>query len=85
MSLIENMYMKKLCLVSNTMGNKSVIQSNYNGYTCESPEDYADKIKYALHKFPEDLANQAYTDVITIYNNDIMKEKYINFYNSLNN
>ena len=35
MSLIENMYIKKLCLVSNTMGNKSVIQDGVNGYLCE--------------------------------------------------
>ena len=38
MSLIENMYMKKLCLVSNTMGNKSFIKNNHNGYACDSPE-----------------------------------------------
>ena len=32
MSLIENMYIKKLILVSNTMGNKSVINDGVNGY-----------------------------------------------------
>ena len=35
MSLIENMYIKKLILVSNTMGNKSVIRDGINGYVCE--------------------------------------------------
>ena len=34
MSLIENMYIKKLVLVSNTMGNKSVIQDGVNGWLC---------------------------------------------------
>lgn len=83
MSLIENMYMKKLCLVSNTMGNKSVIRNGYNGYTCNLPEEYARQIKEAVRKFPSKLANQAYLDVINIYNNEVMKAKYNKFYNSL--
>ena len=48
MSLIENMYIKKLILVSNTMGNKSVIRDGINGYVCEKAEDYAEKIKAAM-------------------------------------
>ena len=83
MSLIENMYMKKLCLVSNTMGNKSVIQNKKNGFTCDFPEQYANRIKQAEKSFPYTLANQAYQDVMDIYNNDIMADKYIKFYSSL--
>ena len=84
MSLIENMYIGKLCLVSNTMGNKSVIRSGRNGFTCDEAIDYADRIKDATCQFPIDLAKQAHEDVINIYNNDIMKQKYIKFYNSFN-
>lgn len=40
MSLIENMYIKKLILVSNTMGNKSVIHDGVNGYVCNTAEEY---------------------------------------------
>lgn len=83
MSLIENMYMRKLCLVSNTMGNKSVINSGINGYTCDIAEDYAKRVKDAINNFPSKLAKQAHDDVIAIYSNDVMKEKYIKFYNSL--
>lgn len=83
MSLIENMYMKKLCLVSNTMGNKSVIRSGINGFTCDTAEDYALHIKSSIQDFPNGLTIQAYKDVLNIYNNDIMKEKYIKFYKSL--
>lgn len=36
MSLIENMYIKKLILVSSTMGNKSVINDGVNGYVCDN-------------------------------------------------
>ena len=83
MSLIENMYIKKLILVSNTMGNKSVINDGINGYVCEKPEEYAEKIKTAMKKFPTALPEKAYQDVLDIYNTEAMKNKYIQFYNSL--
>lgn len=58
MSLIENMYIGKLCLVSNTMGNKSVIKNGINGYICETAEDYAKRIREAMKKFPQELADR---------------------------
>lgn len=83
MSLIENMYIKKLVLVSNTMGNKSVIHDGVNGYVCETAEEYAEKIKAAMREFPKELPERAYQDVLEIYNTDAMKQKYIKFYQSL--
>ena len=83
MSLIENMFMKKLCLVSNTMGNKSVIKNGVNGYVCETAEDYAKCIKTAIKEFPQQLCERAYQDVLTIYNTETMKAKYEVFYKSL--
>lgn len=83
MSLIENMYIKKLCLVSNVMGNKSVIHDEENGYVCEKAEEYADRINAAMKEFPTHLTEKAYQDVLNIYNTNTMKEKYIKFYNSL--
>ena len=83
MSLIENMFIKKLVLVSNTMGNKSVIRDGINGYVCETAEEYAEKIKAAMSKFPVELTEKAYQDVLKIYNTEVMKQKYIAFYNSL--
>ena len=83
MSLIENMFLKKLCLVSNTMGNKSVIKNNVNGYVCDLAEEYAENIKKAMKDFPTELCERAYQDVLEIYNTEAMKKKYIEFYNSL--
>lgn len=83
MSLIENMYIKKLCLVSNTMGNKSVINDGVNGYICTTAEEYAERIREAMHEFPDDLPEKAYQDVLNIYNTEVMKQKYVKFYNSL--
>lgn len=83
MSLIENMYMKKLILVSDTMGNKSVIKDGVNGYVCKIAEEYAARIKEAMKRFPAELPERAYQDVVEIYNTEVMKEKYVRFYDSL--
>ena len=83
MSLIENMYIKKLILVSNVMGNKSVIHDGVNGYVCDKAEDYAKRIKSAMEKFPSELPERAYQDVLEIYNTEAMKRKYIKFYNNV--
>lgn len=83
MSLIENMYIKKLILVSNVMGNKSVIHDGVNGYVCGKAEDYARRIKEAMEKFPLELPERAYQDVLEVYNTEVMKRKYIRFYKSL--
>ncbi len=80
MSLIENMYIKKLILVSNTMGNKSVINDGINGYICDTAEEYAARIKEAMMEFPKELPERAYQDVLDIYNTEAMKKKYIEFY-----
>ncbi len=83
MSLIENMFIKKLVLVSNTMGNKSVIRDGVNGYICETAEDYARRIREAMKEFPKELPKKAYQDVLEIYNTEAMKKKYIAFYKNI--
>lgn len=80
MSLIENMFMGKLIMVSNTMGNKSVIKNGINGYVCETVEDYAKYIREAMKQFPQHLCDQAVNDVRNIYNTETMAKKYIAFY-----
>lgn len=81
MSLIENMFMGKLIMVSNKMGNKSVIKDGFNGYVCETVEDYARHIREAMKLFPQQLCDQAVKDVQTIYNTKTMAKKYVKFYN----
>ena len=83
MSLIENMYIKKLVLVSKTMGNKSVIYDGINGYVCDTAEEYAKRIKNAMKEFPKEIPEKAYQDVLDIYNTETMKKKYIAFYTKL--
>ena len=75
MSLIENMYIKKLVLVSNTMGNKSVIHDGINGYVCDTAEEYAKRIKNAMKEFPKEIPEKAYQDVLDIYNTENNEKK----------
>lgn len=83
MSLIEEMYMGKLCLVSDAVGNRSVIKNCINGYVCKTAEDYAYRIKEAMKNFPSDLPRNAYSDVLNIYNTKAMRDKFIKFYSNL--
>ncbi|MBR0149782.1 MAG: glycosyltransferase [Synergistaceae bacterium] len=83
MSLLENMYLEKLTLVSNTMGNKSVIHNGVNGWLCDTPEDYAEKIRSAMSDFPIHLTQSARQSIDNIYNMEAMKRKFIAYYNSL--
>src|SRR5699024_892369 len=80
MSLIENMYIKKLILVSNTMGNKSVMKDGVKGDVCDTAEEYAERIRAAMKEFPRELRERVYQDVLEIYNTEAMKNKYIEFY-----
>ncbi len=83
MSLIENMYMKKLVLVSDVMGNKSVVQNGINGYICTTAGEYAVKIKAAMKNFPIDVASRAFQDVIKKYNAEVMKKRFVDYYNAI--
>ena len=83
MSLLENMYIEKLSLVSNAMGNKSVIQNGVNGYVCTTAEEYAAYIREAQRNYPTELVKEAKRQIYTIYNTETMKQKYIEFYNRI--
>ena len=85
MSLLENMYLKKLCIVSDTMGNRSVIHDGVNGFVCKTAQEYATRIKEVMQSFPANLPEKAKEDVETIYTLANMKEKYVQFYNKMMN
>lgn len=40
MSLLEAMYLGKICIVSNVIGNRDVIKNNENGFVCDGLDDY---------------------------------------------
>lgn len=74
-SLLESMYMKKLCVVSNVIGNRDVIHNNENGFVCSSAEAFVEAIRKAQGETQE-LTEQAYQDVLNKYNTKVMAEQY---------
>ena len=79
-SLLESMYMKKVCVVSNVSGNNNVIVNKENGYLCNSIDDYAGTIKRLLVNIPDKVVDNAYEDVITHYNSTVMVKSYADIY-----
>ncbi|MDR1556377.1 MAG: glycosyltransferase, partial [Tannerellaceae bacterium] len=77
-SLLEAMYLKKICLVSDVIGNKDVIRNGQNGFICHNTDEYV----YRINQIVNDKLNwksateQAHNDVVSLYNTDIMAAEY---------
>lgn len=83
-SLLEAMFLKKVCLVSNVIGNRDVIKSGFNGFICNTAQEYASIIKQISNKSLETnyIQENAHQDVLHNYNVELMAEKYSTIYNS---
>lgn len=82
-SLLEAMYMKKICIVSNVIGNRDVIQHSKNGYIYNSMEELQNilnNIENEKEENIEKLINRAYDDIITNYNMSSITEEYKKIY-----
>lgn len=75
-SLLESMYMKKVCVVSNVIGNRDVIHNGENGFVCTVARDFARTIRNIEKHESSALYDRAYNDVINEYNTKKMIEKY---------
>lgn len=81
MALLEAMYLGKLCLVSNVVGNRDVIQNGKNGYICNSVEDFKKNINNLINsKLPVSLIENAKSDILSNYNSKVMAKKYLKIY-----
>lgn len=80
MSLLEAMYMKKLCVVSNAIGNRDVIRTGTNGFVCDTVEDFVEVISNAKKVKMESLIESAYSDIENRYNTSVMAMRYSNIY-----
>lgn len=79
-SLLEAMYMKKVCIVNNVIGNKDVINHGINGYVCSNVDEFVESLNLVIKNNHEHMVNQSYNDVLMYYNTDIMLEEYIKIY-----
>jgi glycosyltransferase involved in cell wall biosynthesis len=84
LSLLEAMYFKKLCLVSDVVGNRDVVDNGRNGFICYTAEEYAREIDRMLQNEVDrlTLAEQAHQDIVSFYNTDNMADAYKKIYNN---
>ena len=79
-SLLESMYMKKTCVVSDVIGNRDVIHNGQNGFVCTTAEDFVKAIEECEGGM-ENMKQQAYQDILEIYNTKVMALEYSEKYN----
>lgn len=82
MALLEAMYMEKICVVSDVVGNRDVIHDEENGYICDSVNDFIRKVKSIStdrHTLVE-LIKRAHDDVENHYNSTVMASEYKKIY-----
>lgn len=81
MSLLEAMYLEKLCIVSNVIGNNNVITNNENGFLCNSLADYTHVITKLIDDgVPSSILKDAKNDIVRHYNSTVMAENYAVIY-----
>ncbi len=79
-SLLEAMYMKKPCVVSDVIGNNDVIENGVNGFVCNTLSDYTEGIQRIKSGEANQMAEEAHREILDKYNVNIMAEKYIAVY-----
>lgn len=82
-SLLESMYMKKICVVSNVIGNRDVIHNEENGFVCSNTEEFVKAIRKAQIGATEKFIAQAYQDILNSYNTKVMAKEYSDIYRSV--
>ena len=82
MSLLESMYMEKLCLVNDVIGSRDVIRTGVNGYVCRNADEFVAAIREILDnpRKAAELTAQASKDIEEKYNTRVMAEKYREIY-----
>lgn len=81
-SLLEAMYLRKACLVSNVIGNKDVIDDGENGFICNNVNEFKEKLDLVISNadLRHQMANKAKNDVLTKYSVDDMVKNYDKVY-----
>jgi len=79
-SLLEAMYMKKPCIVSNVMGNRDVIHNGENGFICNKATEFVKYIQYCKLSSVNTIVNTAYQNILEHYNTQNMAKHYSRIY-----
>lgn len=81
-SLLEAMYLKKICIVSNVIGNRDVIIDGNNGFISNSCKEYCGKIEYIKNNpsIIGKIIKKAFDDVNEKFCTDRMCSEYKKIY-----
>ena len=82
-SLLESMYMEKLCIVSDCIGNRDVIKNGENGFIAKELNENIEIINNIVFKAKnnEEIIRNAKNDIKNRFNIEKMVKKYSNIYN----
>lgn len=86
-SLLEAMYIGKPVIVSNVIGNKDVVQNNFNGYIANNLNEFIQTIKYITSNniiLDIEFKERVRLSIMENYEKMQMVKKYVNLY-ELNN
>lgn len=75
-SLLEAMYMKKVCIVNDVIGNNDVIENKINGFVCSKLEDYLDHIENIKNVKVSKIIHNEEKDIEQKYSVKNMCQKY---------
>lgn len=84
-SLLEAMYLKKVCIVTDVVGNRDVIKHGENGYIVRSAEECVEILKRMDDSYAteQELREKAHADILNCYNIANMGENYAGVYRKL--
>lgn len=81
-TLLEAMYLRKICIVSNVVGNKNVIENEVDGFVCEKEEEYynlIEKIKNGDINL-EKMKNAAREKILKRHDIEKVVKEYLKIY-----
>lgn len=78
--IVESMYMRKPCVVSDVIGNHDETENGNNGYICSTLQEFIGVIQdIRCNKAPK-IVDNAYSDILKEYNVQTMADKYSKIY-----
>ena len=80
LSLLEAMYLKKPCIVSDISANAAVIENGVNGYICKNIQEYCETISTLFSSLNTTIGENANKTVAENYTISIMGQKYKSLY-----
>ncbi|MBR2290661.1 MAG: glycosyltransferase [Clostridia bacterium] len=80
-SLLEAMYLKKICIVSNCIGNRDVIKNNMNGFVYNDLEELLQIIRNLKNEDLDKIKENEFENIENTFNIDKMVNEYRKIYN----